>query len=389
MDLEILDLTNEEDYPEDLIEQTKLLTSASDEIESLIGNVNDFFKEFSEYSKVRNNEEKKILKEFERYCSHLNEYIDHIHVEITALVDVLKESEKQQLESQKTINELRHEVELQKKQNAEMKEKYEEQLKMTNDIKEQLEIQKTENSALKEKYDQLDEETNVSLTYTAVIGSVLSKMLWKTSKNPQAIQTYIETGSMNQFLNLVNKTISSFDETYKDGLPDVDTYEFQFILSLLGICINIMAQTVGREFVLERVTGQNLFRNVISYMGGIPMPSVGGPLLKRMIIMMLYNLTFTKQGSFLIESLENSVDNIINCFNAHHTAEIQSIAVSLISQLLKDSQTNDFCLKVRQKLSQNEDDFKMLMNTADSTTKEICTQLINQIRELNDVISFD
>ena len=231
-----------------------------------------------------------------------------------------------------------------------MRQKYEEQLKMTNDIEEQLETQKKENSNLKEKYDQLDEENTVSLTYTAVIGSVLSKMLWKTSKTPEAIQTYVETGTMNQFINLVNKTISSFDQTYKEGLPEVETYEFQFILSLLGICINIMAQTVGREFVLERSTGQTLFKNVISYMGDIPMPNDGGSLLKKMMIMLLYNLTFTKQGSFLIESCENSVDNIINCFNSHHTAEIQSIAVSLIIQLLKDSQTNDFCVKVRQKV---------------------------------------
>lgn len=231
-----------------------------------------------------------------------------------------------------------------------MKQKYEQQLKVTNEIKEQLDIQTKLNKDLEAKYKQLDEENTLSMTYMAAIGSVLSKMLWKTSKSLEAIETYIETGTMNHFLNLVNRTMISFRETYTNELPDVESYEFQFILSLLGICINILAQDIGREFVLERNIRKELFNNVILYMGDIPMTNIGGTLLKRLMIMFLYNMTFTKQGKFLIESFDKSAENIIKCFGANHTAEIQSLAVALINQLLKDSQRNDFCLKVREKV---------------------------------------
>ncbi|XP_070491798.1 heat shock factor 2-binding protein-like isoform X2 [Chironomus tepperi] len=299
---------------------------------------------------------------------------------------ILKDSERQLSEHQKTIDEQFQQLEDQKKENMKLKQKFDEQFKLTNDIKEQLEIQKNVNNNLKEKYDQLNEENTLSLTYTAAIGSVLSKMLWKTSKNQEAIQTYVETGTLNQFLNLVNRTIISFDTTYKDNLPEVETYEFQFILSLLGICINIMAQNIGREFVLERDLGDSLVNNIILYFGNIPMSTIGGPLLKRMILMILYNLTFTKQGTYLIESCEMSVGNIMKCFDSHHTAEIHSIAIFLIHQLLKDSQTNEFRLKVREQLSQHKDDFEKLIKTADSKTKEVCTQLFEQISNFNDVM---
>lgn len=87
LDNEIFDLTNEEDCPEVLIEQTNILTSASREIESLIANINGFFEDFSKISEIKHEEEKKIMKEFRTYCKHLHEYVDHIHVEIPALVD--------------------------------------------------------------------------------------------------------------------------------------------------------------------------------------------------------------------------------------------------------------------------------------------------------------
>lgn len=253
-------------------------------------------------------------------------------------------------ENQKTVDDLKRELEDQKKQNIEFKNKYIQQLKITNEIKEQFKIQQKATDDLKIKCDQLDEEYCMSLAYSAATGAVLSKMVWKTSKSRESIQTYIDTGTLNHFLNLANRTITSFGEVYKDVLPEVETYEFQFLQSLFGVCVNIMAQNFGREFVLERNSGRILFENIITYLGNVPMPSTVGPLIKRMILMLIYNLTFTNQGTYLIESFENSVDNIIKCFSRHHTAEIHSIAVMLLNQLMIDARTKGFRLKVKKKV---------------------------------------
>lgn len=81
----MLDLTNKD--PEFLSEQSKVLNSASNEIQSVMEKTKDIFQEFSKILKQNSKEESKIIKEFECHCNHIKEYIDHIHVEITALVD--------------------------------------------------------------------------------------------------------------------------------------------------------------------------------------------------------------------------------------------------------------------------------------------------------------
>lgn len=266
------------------------------------------------------------------------------------LIIVVRGSEQQLSENQKSIDEIKRELEEQKKQNIELKNKYIQQQKITNEIKEQLKIQKQSNDFLKSKYDQLDAEYCMSLTYSAATGAVLSKMVWKTSKSRESIQTYIDTGTLNHFLNLANRTITSFGEVYRNGLPEIDTYEFQFLHSLFGTCVNVVAQSFGREFVLDHNSGRILFENVITYLGNVPMSNSVGPLIKRVMLMLLYNLTLTNQGTYLIESFEKTIDNIIKCFNRHHTAEIRSIAVMLLNQLMIDAQTNEFRLKVKEKV---------------------------------------
>jgi Na+/phosphate symporter len=85
---EILDLTEEDDILKIPIEQhTEILNSATKEVGILIENVNGFFQEFSEYSKKRIMQQKKIIAEYERQCDDLDKYIDHIHAEILTFVD--------------------------------------------------------------------------------------------------------------------------------------------------------------------------------------------------------------------------------------------------------------------------------------------------------------
>lgn len=85
-----MDLANEnliEEVPEEITTETKVSINNSKEVKSLIENTNEFFKKFSEYSKKKFYVETNMNKAFHRFSTQIGSYVNHIHVEIEALVD--------------------------------------------------------------------------------------------------------------------------------------------------------------------------------------------------------------------------------------------------------------------------------------------------------------
>lgn len=169
-------------------------------------------------------------------------------------------------------------------------------------------------------------------------------MLWRTSKSENVIEIFIETKTLNQFLNLASVTMTSFRETYSDKLPEAETNEFKFILGLLGIYINVAAQRVGRDFILDREIGIEFVQNALEYLGEIPMPA--GTLIRRLILMMLFNINIEKRGSMLIEQGEKGIKSILGCLNMQNTSEIIELALHLLSSLLREIPTKELCGKI-------------------------------------------
>lgn len=176
------------------------------------------------------------------------------------------------------------------------------------------------------------------------MGSVLATMLWRTSKTEDVIATFIETKTLNQFLNLANNTLTSFRETYEAQLPDHETYEFNFIGALLGIYINIAAQQIGRDFILDREIGVEFVKNALEYLGAIPMPS--GVLIKKLILMLLFNINIDKRGCFIIEPGEKGIESILRCLDTQHTSEIQRLSLNLMMVVLTEIPTQELCDKI-------------------------------------------
>jgi hypothetical protein len=181
------------------------------------------------------------------------------------------------------------------------------------------------------------------------MGSTLAKMLWKTSKSEDVIQTYIDTGTLEPFLNLVNNTIGGFQATYHDDIPPPETHETNFMLSLLGIFTNVVAQQIGREFVLESEVGESCVLKILSYLGEMRMPVA--QLLKRLVLMFLYNLSITRQGAEIISQNDKGIDNILKCLDETHSAEIQLITLSLVTSLVTEFESTRFCSKMKRKVS--------------------------------------
>lgn len=178
-------------------------------------------------------------------------------------------------------------------------------------------------------------EQKLDRIYSAASGSVMASLLWKTSKSKDTIQTYVNSGHMNSFLNMANNTLLSFFETYSTKeIPSNGSFELNYITSLLGVCINIVAQKSGREFLLQREIGEELIKNIVFNLKAIRMPQ--GRVLKRLTLMFLYNLTFTNEGTHLMQTDYNTAENITKCFEDNNSNDIKKIAIFLLEVLLND-----------------------------------------------------
>ena len=111
------------------------------------------------------------------------------------------------------------------------------------------------------------------------MGSVMGTMLWKACKTID-VDIFIQTATLRDFLALSNNTFKSFISTYKNNqLPDLDTDEFKFFMSIGGTITNISAQKAGRDYILNEKVGIQLLDSILNNFNDIQMTK--GKILKR------------------------------------------------------------------------------------------------------------
>lgn len=158
-----------------------------------------------------------------------------------------------------------------------------------------------------------------------------------------------------------NVTFNSFMDSFVDNLPHSDSYEYKFILSIIGnfkpllshwfyfhhshlfltgTNINISAQRIGRDFILGEKIGLTFINNILDHLNRIKMPD--GRLLKRMCLIFLYNISICKRGAVLIQTSQNGLGHILRCFGNNNTNEIQSLSLTLMISLINEIFTQEF-----------------------------------------------
>jgi hypothetical protein len=138
-------------------------------------------------------------------------------------------------------------------------------------------------------------------------------------------------------------------ESYSTELPLLESHEHKFAMSIVGTNINISAQVTGRNFILADKIGITFIHNMLEHLGSFMMPS--GRLLKRMSLIFLYNVSICKRGAMLIQMSKNGVGNILKCLGAENTTEIQTLALTLVTSLLEEIPTKEFCQQVMKHVS--------------------------------------
>lgn len=193
--------------------------------------------------------------------------------------------------------------------------------------------------------------------------------------------------------------MNSFLETYSAVLPPLESYEFKFAMSIFGTIINISAQKTGRDFILSKSIGIMLIQGVLDSVNAIQMPA--GQILKRMLIMLLYNISICKRGAMIIQMHNNGIGNIIKCLSNGNTMEIQGLSLTLLTSLINEIPTKElcnqvltlvrmsiitfYCIKIMPLfllVQTSKDDIEHLMRDGDENMKHLCSKFLNQLNEL-------
>ncbi|KAL6444672.1 hypothetical protein ACFW04_002039 [Cataglyphis niger] len=134
-------------------------------------------------------------------------------------------------------------------------------------------------------------------TYCTSLGAVLSNLTWRASRFPQIVDIWLTTfqNKIGEFLSIVNGTFGAFINTYRNAFPPTSNIEYQFVIGLLGIVTNISASPEGREFLITNSNGTDFVQKIIKLTPEFP-SAPGSLSLKRLILMILYNVSMNKTG---------------------------------------------------------------------------------------------
>lgn len=65
----------------------------------------------------------------------------------------------------------------------------------------------------------------------------------------------------------------SFDDTYITNTPITDSIETRFVLSIIGLVVNLSTTDTGREFFSKNDNGKNVMQLILHIVHRIPSPS--------------------------------------------------------------------------------------------------------------------
>ncbi|XP_011876176.1 PREDICTED: heat shock factor 2-binding protein-like [Vollenhovia emeryi] len=155
-----------------------------------------------------------------------------------------------------------------------------------------------------EEIERLKDQILSQSTYCTSLGAVLGSLTWRASRFPQIADVWLSNfqNTIGEFLSIVNGTFGAFVSTYRSAFPPTSNIEYQFVMGLVGIVSNISASPEGREFLITNSSGTEFVQKLIKLTPELP-PAPGARSLKRLMLMILFNVSMNKTGlQYLLES---------------------------------------------------------------------------------------
>ncbi|KAK3098454.1 hypothetical protein FSP39_019603 [Pinctada imbricata] len=233
---------------------------------------------------------------------------------------------------------------------------------------------KQENVRLQYDVQELTTQLTQQSEYCSSLGSACCTLLWRVSRVEDSIKSILVGTKVDEFLNLITNTLTSYITAYKEDWPKEESDETQFIWALCGIITNIAATAYGRDFLISNQHGKALMETFITVLGEAPTGK--SSRLKNLILMSLYNISINQKGiKFLCK---------------------QKSLLGILSWLLQEEQdieTKQTTLQLIQSMLSEEGNFSVVHELAEvlpeSILKELSVDKSKEIRELTQEIITD
>ncbi|XP_063991299.1 heat shock factor 2-binding protein-like [Diachasmimorpha longicaudata] len=229
---------------------------------------------------------------------------------------------------------------------------------------------------LEQQLRQLANESTGQVTFCTHLGAVLGNILWKSSRSSPLVDLWLNENRQNltDFLSIANTALESFLQTFGENLPDIKEDQCQFMMSLMGTVTNISSNSTGRQFLISHENGKVLIKLIVLSTPGVP--SISGDPLKRLMLMILYNVSLNRSG--LSHLLSWKVYELVSCC-LDQSPEIQLNALRLIQSITYDLNDPGIFDRLLQLLPVVK--IQQLMNSSDERITEAASGILSNIKK--------
>ncbi|KAL1131207.1 hypothetical protein AAG570_010825 [Ranatra chinensis] len=185
--------------------------------------------------------------------------------------------------------------------------------------------------------------------FCASLGSIMGNLVWKASRLQPVVQLLLTTNKLTEFFCIVSGTLVSFLETYYKEIPNIKSDETQFVLSMGGIIANVAAVPEGRQYLVTDVNGKELVEQIVKLLPTIP--AFSGDPLKRILFMVLYNVSINQYGLALIQDQKPLLVAISHTLLCQRSVELKIIVLRLLESITSEIACVSALVTIRQHVS--------------------------------------
>lgn len=159
----------------------------------------------------------------------------------------------------------------------------------------------------------------------------MGSLLWKVSRMEGTVESMLEGNRMTELITIMDNSLKAFLEVFGRDIPDPCGNEYQFILAWCGILTNVSACPDGRYFLANKTEGQALLANLVTAIGKFS--THNGPLLQRMVLMVIYNLIINPNGLILMQNNRHLIPVLSKTLQVKTEPEIRDLCYKLMYSL--------------------------------------------------------
>ncbi|XP_014256444.1 uncharacterized protein LOC106670522 [Cimex lectularius] len=215
-----------------------------------------------------------------------------------------------------------------------------EMLHKLENLEREVEYQKEHIAKIYTEWEHLKSQLIAQTLFCASVGGCIGTMFWKGAVDREGVKYTLSSSKISEFFKFTNGILNSFISVYKENMPNLESEESQFVLSVCGCIANISAVTQGARKIITDINGKELVETLINILPAIPKPA--GDSLKRVLLAILYNIGMIGTGLKMIQTRQTLLQALAEILQTRRQNELVLIALRLVELFTSGIPTTDY-----------------------------------------------